>query len=299
MPSVVPKISAYARLLRVSNAPTAVADILMGHAVATGRLTPAWDVALLCVASLCVYHFGMALNDIRDAARDAEDGRGRPIPAGDVRRGEAIGVAGALVTIGLLAAAAVSLAAALIASCLVAVVVAYNSRLKRTAAGPLLMGGCRALNGLLGMSPALTSGVALAVAPGTLAYVAGLTLFARDEAVGGRRDRLAAAVFVALVGVVWLAAAPWALPMGRWISVSPVGWWVLWSTVVLHVVGAFALAVVWPTPKRVQRAIGRGIRAIVVIDAALAMGYAGPYYGATVLLMAPLVMLLARFAPQT
>ena len=298
------RLAVYARLLRVSNAPTAVADVWMGMAVATGGFAPLPVLALLTAASLLAYHGGMALNDAVDAEADAADDRGRPIADGAVSRREAYLLAGSMLIGSIVLTLAVSarigsVAPAAIAVALVACVVAYNTRWKRTAAGPVLMGACRALNGLLGMSPALTGGVALLVAPGVLLYVVGLTFFARDEARGGERERLAAAVFVALLGVVWLAAAPWASPLGRWPSLGPVGWWTLWAAVILHVMGAFTVALLWPSPKRVQRAVGRGIVAIVVIDAALALGYAGVYHGATILLMAPLTKLLARFIPQT
>ena len=67
VPSVVKTLYAYARLLRISNAPTALADVWMGYAVANGRLEPTRELLLLSLASLCLYHAGMALNDLHDA----------------------------------------------------------------------------------------------------------------------------------------------------------------------------------------------------------------------------------------
>ena len=226
----------------------------MGMAIATGGFEP-WSVlGLLTGASLLAYHGGMALNDAVDAEVDLADERGRPIAEGRVSRREAFLLAGSMLIASLVVALAASAwvgrgAPAVIAVALVSCVVAYNTRWKRTPAGPALMGACRALNGLLGMSVALSSGAALLVAPGTLLYVIGLTSFARDEASGGRRDRLAASVVIALVGVAWLATAPWVLPFGRWPQLPPLGWWTLWVSVILHVMSAFTVALLWPSSK--------------------------------------------------
>ena len=91
--SVVQKFAAYAKLLRLSNAPTAVADVWMGYAVATGRLEPTLPLALMTAASLCLYHGGMALNDAIDADRDEIENRRRPISEGHISRNRAYQIA--------------------------------------------------------------------------------------------------------------------------------------------------------------------------------------------------------------
>ena len=171
----------YLRLLRFSNAPTAVADILMGVAVATGSFDPAVRTLLLIAASLAIYHGGMVLNDVVDRDKDQEERPDRPIPSGSVSRKLATLLAGILLTTGTFLGVYLGLvndsAITTLSACLLPVtVIAYNSRLKSTWLGPWLMGGCRALNGMLGLGLASSLSLILAISPGVLLYIAGVTL---------------------------------------------------------------------------------------------------------------------------
>lgn len=295
---------AWPRVLRLSNAPTAVADILMGAAVARGADFADRSTLLMALASLGLYHGGMALNDAVDAPVDTEQNRDRPIAKGKLRRGVVFRAAWLLLIAGVGLAAYASAetqtpAPVAIATAIAVGVVLYNTKLKRTFAGPLLMGACRALNVLLGASAALTTGVALQLAPGVMAYVAGLTWFARDEALGGRRGQLLAGMSVSVLGVLWLAVAPWITTVGRWpLAEAPV-WTLLWLVTACYVFRGAVAALLQPTPARVGRAVGIGIQGIVLIDASLATGYAGSHAGLTVLVCLPLAMLLARWIPPT
>ena len=75
---------ALGRLLRLSLAPTALADVAAGTVL--GAMT--WPDGLgpfqLMLASACVYHGAMALNDWADRAADARTRPGRPIPSGAI-----------------------------------------------------------------------------------------------------------------------------------------------------------------------------------------------------------------------
>ena len=83
---------ALGRLLRVSLSPSAAADaacgVLLGAAVWPGGTGP-W---LQILAALCVYHGGMALNDVVDAAWDRDHKRERPIARGTISTNTALGV---------------------------------------------------------------------------------------------------------------------------------------------------------------------------------------------------------------
>ncbi|MBI5431941.1 MAG: UbiA family prenyltransferase [Planctomycetes bacterium] len=87
---------AWGRLLRLSLLPTALADIAAGAVWAQGgyRLS-GLGICMLMLASLCVYHGGMALNDWADRHDDARTRPGRPLPSGAVspRAALAVGVA--------------------------------------------------------------------------------------------------------------------------------------------------------------------------------------------------------------
>src|SRR5689334_6986324 len=105
---------AWGRLLRLSLATTAAADVVAGvlfseHAW-PGGLRP-W---LLVAGSLCVYHGGMALNDWADRVHDARVRPERPIPSGALRAGQALGVALLLLATGPLLASRASTHAGLV-----------------------------------------------------------------------------------------------------------------------------------------------------------------------------------------
>ncbi|MEO1497693.1 MAG: UbiA family prenyltransferase [Planctomycetota bacterium] len=288
----------------MSNAPTAVADVLMGAVVARGADAFDTQTAALALASLCLYHGGMALNDAVDAQIDTEQQRGRPIAGGLVSRSAVLRVAIGLLTIGVAIAVGVSWALAswwpaLLGVAIAVAVTLYNTPLKRTALGPVLMGACRALNALLGCGTAVTGGVAWLLAPGVFGYVAGLTWFARDEAIAGSRGRLMAGFATSVVGLAWLGVAPWVVSVGRWPAADGGTWLLLWCVTTLWVARGAVAAILQPTPQRVGRAVGIGVQAIVLIDAALAAGYAGPFAGLAVLSCLPVAMLLGRSIPPT
>src|SRR5437660_11881551 len=79
----------YARLVRLPNLPTAVADVTLA-ALAVGALPARWPAfALLLLSSACLYMGGMVFNDYFDADEDRRDRPDRPIPSGRVSLAEA------------------------------------------------------------------------------------------------------------------------------------------------------------------------------------------------------------------
>ena len=98
----------------------------------------------------------------------------------------------------------------MVAALLATAILLYDAWLKRTPLGPLAMGACRMLNVLLGMSaidaPFHAEHWLVAGAIGV--YVAGITLFARNETERSSRLQLAAATAVMLLGIAMLAWLP-------------------------------------------------------------------------------------------
>ena len=170
LPVVEPRSSrwlAYLQLFRAPNVFTAVADVTMGCLFVRQALQPweAW-LALVCASAL-LYSAGMVLNDVYDADIDARERPGRPLPSGRIsarwaRRlgfrllagGVLLGICGGYLGGGGIASAGRS---GLVAGVLAACVWLYDARLKSTLAGPLVLGACRALNVLVGMSLGGTS----------------------------------------------------------------------------------------------------------------------------------------------
>ncbi len=309
MTSVVKKFAAYAKLLRLSNAPTAVADVWMGYAVVSGELKPTLPLALMTLASLCLYHGGMALNDAVDAHQDGIDRRGRPIEFGLISRSTAYAIANALMVFALtLAAIAVSLVdnpgpfvmAAMLAVC----VRFYNSKLKRTLLGPLFMGMCRVCNVSLGAivgaaaNPLAYAAIMRPISAGILLYVIGLTVFARDEAHAKRRGVLDIGLTLCLAGVGILGFSP-LLSDGIPNNHQPTTWAIFWIAATLIATRGMVAGILQPTPRNIGRGVGIAIQGLVVIDATLATLYAGPVAGLAILALLPVTMLLARWIPQT
>ncbi|MFT6040843.1 MAG: 4-hydroxybenzoate polyprenyltransferase [Gammaproteobacteria bacterium] len=151
------KSLAWAKLLRLSLFPSALADPLAGAAVA-GAL---WKVELpgllvAVAASLAVFHGSMAINDWHDLAEDKVAGRERPLTAGHISPTAALGAGILMVLIGALLAAWTGFRlmespwAAFEFFGVAALAVGYNIGLRGPLLGPGLLGLCRAGNFLFG-----------------------------------------------------------------------------------------------------------------------------------------------------
>ena len=220
------------RFFRVVNLPTVPGDVLVGAAMALWSCRDAAadvealvPVALAAVASCGLYLFGLADNDIVGAATD----EGRPIPAGAISMRAARAARAACIAMGLLAivvtgalpfAEVTAAFEMLVAFVLVAVIVVYN-RTKR----PLLMGLCRGLNVVLGVSaivpplfwprmlrhaPLAACAIAAVVAAWTI-YVAAVTWYSegeeRDPSRRRRVGRLIGAIPLLQIAVLAVLAA--------------------------------------------------------------------------------------------
>jgi UbiA prenyltransferase family protein len=291
---------AYAQLLRLPNAFTAMADICLG-ALATGALPRQWlAFACLLIASTSLYCAGMVWNDFFDFEQDLRERAFRPLPSGRITRGAAARLGVLLLLTGVAFAGAADQAAGsdrfralTVAGLLVVAILLYDGWLKRTALGPIAMGSCRFLNILLGLtilgSPMPTWGWLLALAIGT--YIAGVTWFARTEAQVSNQNMLLSAAAIMLLGILLALAVP-ALAKYAEADVSPsIGF----PYLVVAFTGYLALAVLpaisRPVPQRVQHAVKRAVLGLVLLDAILAAGLVGWGGLALVLLLAPAMWL--------
>jgi 4-hydroxybenzoate polyprenyltransferase len=278
-------LQSWARLTRLVNLPTALADIALG-ALATGSLPERWPAfGLLLLASGCLYSSGMVWNDYFDAEQDYRERPDRPIPSGQVRRGTAALGGALLMLLGVALAAGAGRHPAVVAGLLVVAIFLYDGWLKRTALGPVAMGACRFLNVLMGVS--ITGGLAwplgphLALAVGL--YIVGVTWFARTEARDSSRPALTAAAAVMLTGLILGVAVAVHKPEG---TASP-------AFVPLLVALGFWLglplrrAVESPTPANVQAGVKRSLMGLILFDAALAAGTAGTVGLLILLLLVP------------
>jgi 4-hydroxybenzoate polyprenyltransferase len=202
---------AWVRLLRLPNHATAVADVLAGYLIVSQSRAIDWPAPALwwaILASLGFYAAGMVLNDVFDLALDREERPERPLPSGRISVRSASAAGNVLMAIGSAAACATAFAAhspwpALVGALLTAAVWTYNRHAKATSLGPAVMGSCRSLNWLLGMTAAGgPHGPHQWLLPiGMGVYVMGITVYARDEAEESRSGTLAAGMLIMLIGL--------------------------------------------------------------------------------------------------
>jgi 4-hydroxybenzoate polyprenyltransferase len=313
-------MKAWLQLLRLPNVFTAAADVTMGFLVTHGSLQPALQFALLVAASCLLYLSGMVLNDVFDAEVDARERPERPIPSGRVTLRAAAAGGFALLTSGLLVAWFAGFLAGdwrpgVVATLLALCIVAYDSFLKQTPLGPLIMGACRSLNILLGMSLAAPAPIVPSIrslsgivgrnqhawslypnewliALGIGIYIAGVTLFARSDAQRSPRGQLASGLAILLGGMALLTAVPSITNFRPRFHIALSGWYLLWAALAMITARRCVLAIATPTPERVQAAVRHCVQSIIVLDAAVCVGYAGPMWGVAVLaLLAPTLLL--------
>jgi 4-hydroxybenzoate polyprenyltransferase len=275
---------AFSQLVRLPNVVTAMADIVLAFVVTLPIGARFGPFVCLLLASTLLYWAGMIWNDYFDLDEDRRDRPGRPLASGKIAVGTAVWLGLACFAGGLLLAFLADLQAETVrflstsvAMCLVVAILLYDGALKQTWMGPFVMGGCRFLNVLLGLSAlgAFPPGWALLVAVVVGVYVTGVTLLARTETQTSNPNDLMTAALV-IAGSLLLALAVPALAQARAAEVNP-------SLLFPYLLVAFgfylALAVVpairAPAPNRVQAAVKRALLGLVLLDALLASSLVG------------------------
>ena len=271
----------YLQLVRLPNLFTAAADSLAGFLLAGGRLDEPRGWMPMCGASMAIYAGGIALNDAFDYEIDKSERPNRPLPSGRVSRAFAIGFGVVALLVGIGMAMLASQASAVVAAALVGCVLLYDAGLKRTPLGPEVMGACRGLNLLLGLSIAADfGGPAAWLAAGALAmFVAGLTIISRSEVEAAGSSGVVAGMVIQDVALLMLLGV--ALRSDAFPRVDPTrpilppeGLLVL-ALVFLVVNRADAFAVFRPSPATIQAAVKTGVLSLVWIDVGLVASVRG------------------------
>jgi len=307
-------MAAWAHLLRLPNILTAPGDPLAGFLLASLSVTdvPLWPMAPAAVASTCLYAAGLVQNDLAGQTRDRHDRPDRPLAAGVVSRAAAGVVMAVLAVLGLVAAgAARQPGTVIVALVLLGTITFYNLVASRTVVlRPIVMGLCRGLSVLLGATAAtggeaLSSSAVLVGAITIAVYVGAVTILARRETervqIGWGRWLPAALLVMGYAAVFiyqpWIGAT-W--PEGLQLT----SLFASLSLAVLAVIAAMWAVrhLVGPCgPEQITPAIGALVRAIIVVQAALAAtgGPAGLLVAAALVLAWPIAGLLARWAPSS
>lgn len=267
-------IKPYLQLVRLPNVFTAAADSLAGWLIVQGSFESPGRWVPLLLASMSIYAAGIALNDVFDYEIDLRERPTRPLPSGNVSRKFAAWLGGGLLAAGpLLALASGSVASFLVAMFLALSVLAYDVGVKRTVLGPEVMGLCRGLNFLLGMSQATEMGGPMAwLVAGSLAtFVTGVTWISRWETETGRVHGLLAGILLENVGLFGLvmASLPTSSLAPNDLSHPPSQ--TLEGVVILILVAwvvnlASTRALRTPIPATMQRAVKTGVLSLVWLN---------------------------------
>lgn len=305
----------WARLLRLPNHATAVADVAAGYLVVArpAELAAPPGLVWAALAGWAFYAGGMVLNDVFDVALDRIERPERPLPSGRIGVRVAAIVGQGLLALGALAACATAFlsghpAPALVGALLTANIWIYDRHAKGTPLGPAVMGACRGFNWLLGMTaaggPAIPPQWLLPL--GIAVYVAGITLYARDEAATSRRVTLARGVILMVTGLAFAGlgtALVARVEQGiAWGGAAPGGrlgtWALLWTLVSASVVLRALFGVFEPTPGRIRSAVGNAIMALITLDAVLVLAVCGEQWALVLLaLLVPFVALRQVIPP--
>jgi len=283
---------------RVSNLPTVWTNCMAAWFLAGGT----WGAGLgwMMAAGSLLYVGGMALNDAFDAKWDKEHGKDRPIVRGDIAE-KTVWILGSIAMLAGAVLAIASGAAWWWVLGLIGAILAYDAFHKRWEGSIFIMGACRMLLFVMAAS-ALTPLPGMIVwmwASALLAYVAGVTLAARGEDMGGTVKGLAVlllALPVAL-GLMVVVLEPTALDRvwlevasrKTWIELGVIGLllsWLVLSYQRLHKTGS------------IGGFVASLLAGMVLVDA-VAVSSVSLYAASICAVALPLNRLLQRYVPAT
>ncbi|KAA5538788.1 UbiA-like protein EboC [Adhaeribacter rhizoryzae] len=296
------RIYAHLVLMRPANIITAIADIMLGFA-ASGSVTllmqqGAFTAAhpqlqllyWLIAATIGLYGGGVVFNDVFDAELDRVERPERPIPSGSASRVSATVVGAALLILGIAAAFQVSVLSGALAVLVAVLALVYDAVGKHHAIlGPINMGACRGGNLLLGIS-AVPAAVSvywyLALIP--IIYITAITVISRGEVHGGNKKILLGALFLYFLVIGSILGLAW-LPQYQILYAMP---FLLLFTYLIF--PPLLKAINTLEAQHIRFAVKAGVIALIMLDAAIAAGFAGWFYGLLILALFPVSRFLAK-----
>ncbi|WP_244142094.1 UbiA-like protein EboC [aff. Roholtiella sp. LEGE 12411] len=296
----------YLELMRPANIVTAWADILVGFAASGGivfdklingetTLAVLIPLAWLLLATTGLYGGGIVFNDVFDAELDGKERPNRAIPSGRVSRQNATLLGSVLLAIGIVAAFQVSWLSGAIAIIITFSALLYDAIAKHHPFfGPLNMGLCRGSNLLLGVSavPAIVlERWYLALIP--VIYIAAITAISQGEVHGGKK--ITGVIALLLIAIVLTAVLALGL-LEDYTAIAALPFAILLA---IRVVPNFIQAAREPVADKIRTAVKVGVLSLIILDATVASGFAGLYYGLLVLLLLPISMKLAQIFAVT
>jgi 4-hydroxybenzoate polyprenyltransferase len=278
----------YLQLMRAPAVFTAISNILAAHLIVTNGNIQWLNLTILMLASAALYLAGMILNDCFDYQEDARERPNRPLPAGRIALKTAWSLGWLLLGSGVILASLVGFQQLTIAIVLAAFIIIYNGYAKQTLIGTTVMGGCRYLNWLLGLSVLPLQSTQFILALPIFIYVAALTLLSIDETSATKKNYLVFSFIIMLLGSFLLLFIQLALTKSTLVGpIVLLGLFMLIANRMLKTYQNF-------TPAQIQKTIKFLVMGIIPLDALLVLS-SNHFLGAVVVLslLAP-SWLLAR-----
>ncbi len=296
------KLVSFLRLARPANILTAIADILLGFA-ASGLVSNSYasfdfsienfqSLTFLIISTIGLYGGGIVFNDVFDAELDLRERPERMIPSGKVSKKSAIIFGVTLYLVAIISATQVSTISLVLTFIIIGLSLFYDAIGKGLFIGSLTMGLTRATNLILGMSatyiflfdvwyPTIIS----------LLYISTITWISRYEVVGGRSYRLISGLFVYILVslVVQLFSLDMHSGFQNFLATMP------------FVIGFMIFAIIPlmkaindPAARKIQKAVGTGVLSLILLDASMAVQFAGWGYALMIVLLLPVSIFLSR-----
>ena len=272
-------MKALLQLIRLPAGFSAISNILAAHLIASGGALQLPALLLTLSASLCLYFGGMALNDCLDYHEDCRERNNRPLPAGQISLRAAWFVSIGLMVSGLSFAHGAGPMTFTLAVILSGMIVLYNSKRLPLLPGAMVMGSCRYLNWLLGLSVFPLSPISLFLPLPLFFYVSGLTMLSEGES--GRPSRSLLHRSAAFFTVAAVCAAGLAFFNVTFLIYS--------LPVLLLVMFHYArlLRPVWSdfSPASVRQVIRQLVMGVIIIDALILAICGYPLWAVCILLL--------------
>ncbi|WP_149303597.1 UbiA-like protein EboC [Pareuzebyella sediminis] len=292
----------YARLARPANLPTAAADILAGVAIAgvfvisgsgQGGSILFLPVLLLVLSSIFLYAGGVIFNDVFDLSIDRIERPERPIPSGIVPLKAAAVYGTAAMLIGIVLAFCVGRLSGIIACMLTFSILIYDSLAKKSdLLGPLVMGLCRGLNLILGISVLGSLDFWwMAIVP--IVYIFAITLISRGEVHGENKNH------IVLAGVLYATVIFGILAISYFYTDSMLMTLLYILVFVIMIFRPLVRAYSENSPANIKKAVMAGVISLIVLDAAIAATFSIWWYGLVILALLPLSIGLSKLFAVT
>jgi 4-hydroxybenzoate polyprenyltransferase len=279
--------------MRLPNVFSALSNIIAAYLVVHANMEPPWTAVgplfLLLAASACLYCAGLVFNDYFDLDEDRRERPFRPLPSGQVSRRAAVLLGAALMVSGVVFAAMVSRSSLVISLSLCGVILLYDAVVKESWPGAAMMGACRYLNWLLGLSIADIQWVHMLVPLPVFLYVGSLTLLSHEETRGTNRS----APMWSILGITLSAALITAYTLLGVLSNS---------AVIIPLIAAYGYVIKLLlavrkdyAPATIQAAITTLVIGIIPLDAILVMATGQVAAGALILFLVIPSRIIARY----